>query len=41
MAIWNTYRLLAYIADQQGDSSRAAEYHAKAERAFAPYVGGE
>jgi len=39
--IWKTYIILARIADQQGDSSRAAEYHAKAERAFAPYRGGE
>ena len=41
MQIWTTYGLLAYIADRQGDSSRAAEYRSKAERAFAPYRGGE
>ncbi|MCI5180593.1 MAG: tetratricopeptide repeat protein [Candidatus Electrothrix sp. AW3_4] len=39
--IWTTYRILARIADQQGDESRAADYHAKAERAYAPYRGGE
>ncbi|WYD79371.1 MAG: tetratricopeptide repeat protein [Candidatus Electrothrix gigas] len=39
--IWTTYNILARIAEQQGDESRAAEYHAKAERAFAPYRGGE
>ena len=41
MQIWTTYELLACIADRQGDSSRAAEYRTKAERAFAPYRGGE
>ncbi len=41
MQIWTTYTLLARIADQQGDESRAAEYRSKAERAFAPYAGGE
>ncbi|MCI5197482.1 MAG: tetratricopeptide repeat protein [Candidatus Electrothrix sp. AW5] len=39
--IWTTYRILARIADQQGDSSRAADYRSKAERAYAPYAGGE
>ncbi|XCN72570.1 MAG: tetratricopeptide repeat protein [Candidatus Electrothrix aestuarii] len=39
--IWKTYNILARIADQQGDSSQAAEYRSKAERAFAPYRGGE
>ncbi|WPD20951.1 MAG: CHAT domain-containing protein [Candidatus Electrothrix scaldis] len=39
--IWTTYGLLAYIAEQQGDESRAAAYRSKAERAFAPYAGGE
>ncbi len=41
MQIWKTYGLLARIADRQGDSSRATEYRNKAERAFAPYAGGE
>ncbi|MCI5193429.1 MAG: tetratricopeptide repeat protein, partial [Candidatus Electrothrix sp. AU1_5] len=39
--IWKTYRILARIADQQGNESRAAEYRSKAERAFAPYAGGD
>jgi tetratricopeptide (TPR) repeat protein len=39
--IWKTYIILARIADQQGDSSRAAAYRSKAERAFAPYSGRE
>ncbi|CAK8711257.1 Tetratricopeptide repeat-containing protein [Candidatus Electronema halotolerans] len=39
--IWKTYNTLARIADQQGDSSRAIAYRAKAERAFAPYSGRE
>lgn len=39
--LWKIYTVLARIADQQGDSSRAAAYRAKAERAFAPYSGGE
>jgi hypothetical protein len=41
MEIWTTYEILARIAERQGDSSRAAEYHSKAEQAFAPYSGGE
>ncbi|MCI5116260.1 MAG: tetratricopeptide repeat protein, partial [Candidatus Electrothrix sp. AX1] len=39
--IWKTYTILARIADQQGDESRAAEYRSKAEQAFAPYAGGD
>ncbi|WP_417915674.1 tetratricopeptide repeat protein [Candidatus Electronema sp. JM] len=39
--IWNTYRLLAHIAEKQGDSSQAAAYRAKAEQAFAPYASRE
>ncbi|MCI5158915.1 MAG: tetratricopeptide repeat protein [Candidatus Electrothrix sp. AUS1_2] len=41
MEIWTTYAILARIAEQQGDESRAAAYRSKAERAFAPYSGGE
>ncbi|MCI5129571.1 MAG: tetratricopeptide repeat protein, partial [Candidatus Electrothrix sp. AUS3] len=39
--IWETYTILARIAEQQGDDSRAAAYRSKAERAFAPYAGGD
>jgi tetratricopeptide (TPR) repeat protein len=41
MEIWKTYEILARIAERQGDDSRAAAYRSKAERAFAPYSGGE
>lgn len=34
MQIWMTYTLLARIADQQGDSSQAAEYRARSRQAY-------
>ncbi|MCI5191452.1 MAG: hypothetical protein D3905_17060, partial [Candidatus Electrothrix sp. AS4_5] len=39
LAIWKTYELLARIADQQGDSSQAAEYRAKSRQAYLAFPG--
>ena len=37
--IWTTYSLLARIADQQGDSSQAAEYRAKSRQTYLAFPG--
>ncbi|WP_339136512.1 MAG: tetratricopeptide repeat protein [Candidatus Electrothrix sp. GW3-4] len=39
MQIWNTYKPLAHIADQQGESSQAAEYQAKGRQAYLAFPG--
>ncbi len=39
VTIWTTYSLLTHIADQQGESSQAAEYRAKSRKVYLAFPG--